>query len=200
MALFDCHYNNSKLRKSCEICCRRNPACVPPSHSCPSGMRTPASAAARGALNLKLEAKARKSSVWSGACNCATCRTARPSLSRSMIAAGSAERPRGPLAGDLGGAVGAVGSRRQRAGPIWRFVVLLTGMFPLVFAVTSVIMCGGRADAAAGQAAANRAGSRGKPTADRMRTARARRAHEKKFTRSVPGKPWQDGARVVTGT
>jgi hypothetical protein len=64
-----------------------------------------------------------------------------------MIAAGSAERPRGPLAGDLGGAVGAVGSRRQRAGPIWRFVVLLTGMFPLVFAVTGVIMCGGRADA-----------------------------------------------------
>jgi uncharacterized iron-regulated membrane protein len=53
---------------------------------------------------------------------------------------GNVERPPGPLAGDRAAQWIRWIHEGSHSGPIWQFAVFLTGVFPLVFAVTGVIM------------------------------------------------------------
>jgi uncharacterized iron-regulated membrane protein len=53
---------------------------------------------------------------------------------------GNVERLPGPLAGDRAAQWIRWIHEGSHSGPIWQFAVFLTGIFPLVFAVTGVIM------------------------------------------------------------
>ncbi len=57
-----------------------------------------------------------------------------------MIAAARSSDSRDPLAGDRAAQWMRWIHEGSHSGPVWQFVVFLTGVFPLVFAVTGVIM------------------------------------------------------------
>ena len=92
---------------------------------------------------------------------------------------GAVERMPDPLAGDRAAQWMRWIHEGSHSGPVWQFVVFLTGVFPLVFAVTGIIMWWrgrrSRRDVAANRAASPASCRRPNERCERMEPARGRR-------------------------
>ena len=119
----------------------RSPMRVRPSYSCRWRARTPATALAHRAPSAKAAERRGEGGSAAGPAWRVQLRNAASGETATVMVddrSGNVERQPAPLAGDRAAQWIRWIHEGSHSGPVWQFAVFLTGVFPLVFAVTGV--------------------------------------------------------------